>query len=1050
MSTSVDVPHDVIDQFISSHSHLLNGGAMTSRGSITQRQFNLNANSHRKDGSQTARHAPSSSQVRLSAIASATSVSHGIPPIDLSSLSLVPLGSLSKPRTWENLLVREVDDLGPGSSKLPRRYLSQRMRRVVYGGNYWSAPMRTAAQRARGLTEDSVTIKGVERKLLPVPELIARIEEQQAILARQAEEARLAPIKAKKRLMMRQRKGIDINADIKEDEVLDDPDSEHVDLMSLLDHATLQLLKAEFLRHSSKALSLSEFVSVMRRYLPVQDIGEVAFTATLCTFFDSVDVNGDGTLEWNEFTNFITETGLSNSDPTLTSSSSSSSSAMNGSATHETVEEYKQSSLVDDFPWTKQIEKLFYFPAIDHVVVCQAHTQHFTVLRGKKLTPVAPAVHGHTSDMLSSEYIDRFGWVCTSANDRSIRFWDAADHYKPIRNMQIKSDHSHIALRWTPQQGILFTATDQKQIQAYRIERGAIQTSNSNTGTVGGRSILGTNDYSSSYISSSSNPPVSKLNPYSTELVSTFSGQNDISLDLLLLDNMSSLASGSLDTTIALFDINTYQRTALLKNGHQKGVFQLAYHSNYHVLVSAAFEHSAIVWNPQARQSICRLKGHYNPLIGVQTVDNSPQILTADDSGIVKIFDIRNFSCVQTLYIEDDNARVNKLSSFVCLSPHRRIISSSHKLFVHDSLTSSSYQAPTIADLDPTIKCLYNKSHGTFISASGQSIKIWTASSGILERVYRNIIPEGEGEISALALDDAEKKIITGDTLGCIRVFNYLNGFCMKLVKTVPEREITGLYYIPQLKNILSTHWDGSISLWDENQEEGILLLKKFQSHNTNTNASKTSIPTVLSPRSLSALPTSHSNGGNEIITSCYSDNLSLFCVGSACGIISLWDFRSHVLISELLGHASEITALTFLDPYPLLVSADTEGNVCFWVVRPLVINIGKCILRLINTTKGKPAQQQLQANSAASPTSAPPPASSSSGSEICPVTALAFWTNVDARSYLAAHHGDQGAKHTDNYYALVSYIEKRSAFHGVYVMFASLFICECVLLYYV
>jgi WD40 repeat protein len=51
------------------------------------------------------------------------------------------------------------------------------------------------------------------------------------------------------------------------------------------------------------------------------------------------------------------------------------------------------------------------------------------------------------------------------------------------------------------------------------------------------------------------------------------------------------LASASLDGNVALWDINTHQRHHLLK-GHRRGVFNLAYHQDFHCLISAAFEHS--------------------------------------------------------------------------------------------------------------------------------------------------------------------------------------------------------------------------------------------------------------------------------------------------------------------------------------------------------------------------------------------------------------------------------------------------------------------------
>lgn len=55
--------------------------------------------------------------------------------------------------------------------------------------------------------------------------------------------------------------------------------------------------------------------------------------------------------------------------------------------------------------------------------------------------------------------------------------------------------------------------------------------------------------------------------------------------------DMHALCSASMDKTISLWDIKTQKRRSLLQ-GHDKGVFQLAYHPDYHILFSAAYETS--------------------------------------------------------------------------------------------------------------------------------------------------------------------------------------------------------------------------------------------------------------------------------------------------------------------------------------------------------------------------------------------------------------------------------------------------------------------------
>ncbi len=48
------------------------------------------------------------------------------------------------------------------------------------------------------------------------------------------------------------------------------------------------------------------------------------------------------------------------------------------------------------------------------------------------------------------------------------------------------------------------------------------------------------------------------------------------------------------------------------------------------------------------KDKIFLLRGHNHPLVGVKCLPDTPQIVTADTSGMVKVWDVRNFLCVQT------------------------------------------------------------------------------------------------------------------------------------------------------------------------------------------------------------------------------------------------------------------------------------------------------------------------------------------------------------------------------------------------------------------
>lgn len=65
-----------------------------------------------------------------------------------------------------------------------------------------------------------------------------------------------------------------------------------------------------------------------------------------------------------------------------------------------------------------------------------------------------------------------------------------------------------------------------------------------------------------------------------------------------------------------------------------------------------------------------------------------------------------------------------------------------------------------------------------------------------------------------------------------------------------------------------------------------------------------------------------------------YDHHLSLVATGCIDGEITVYDFELSRVEGLLIGHTGDITALTFLAPLPILVSASMDNTVCLWGVR--------------------------------------------------------------------------------------------------------------------
>jgi WD40 repeat protein len=80
--------------------------------------------------------------------------------------------------------------------------------------------------------------------------------------------------------------------------------------------------------------------------------------------------------------------------------------------------------------------------------------------------------------------------------------------------------------------------------------------------------------------------------------------------------------------------------------GHNRAVRELAYSKIHKIIVSVGFDFTVYVWNPYLENYIIKLDEHENPLVGVNCLPTLGQFVTADSKGIVKVWNIRDYSCI--------------------------------------------------------------------------------------------------------------------------------------------------------------------------------------------------------------------------------------------------------------------------------------------------------------------------------------------------------------------------------------------------------------------
>ena len=166
-------------------------------------------------------------------------------------------------------------------------------------------------------------------------------------------------------------------------------------------------------------------------------------------------------------------------------------------------------------------------------------------------------VHGHDGVVLASEYITGQNYLATSSTDLTVKFWDCNSF---TLRQQMPTPDVQTALLWNQPYQRLYSA--------------------------------------------SINGIVSVWDSKTLERKKVLKGHKDVVMDLHAIESLDVVASASLDGTIRLWDQATMSDGKELTYQGAKGVLSLAYKPAYRALISAGFDHDAVVWNPYVQKDV--------------------------------------------------------------------------------------------------------------------------------------------------------------------------------------------------------------------------------------------------------------------------------------------------------------------------------------------------------------------------------------------------------------------------------------------------------------
>ncbi|GAB4819533.1 hypothetical protein N2152v2_006579 [Parachlorella kessleri] len=273
------------------------------------------------------------------------------------------------------------------------------------------------------------------------------------------------------------------------------------------------------------------------------------------------------------------------------------------------------------------------------------------------------------------------------------------------------------------------------------------------------------------------------------------------------------LLSSSLDSTVKVLDLarGAVANTFAL---HRKAVRSMAYSRAFSLVASAGPERSVLLWPPKGNinRKIGELVGHSAGVVQVVMADARSQAITLAEDHTIRVWDLRNHSCVQTInpseWERGEDSRAEAL--FYDIRYNRLVTAGSSRpsWWDHRAVQSDKGHNGRLCS------ALYNSAFDVVVSGDqAGGILMWNAQNGQCEGGF-SFNGGSSLKLTAMAFDANQRRLLTASETGELKIWNFNSGAVLRQYKHKEGRkEITAVAFLtpPQFEEACPNEDSGSV-----------------------------------------------------------------------------------------------------------------------------------------------------------------------------------------------------------------------------------------------
>uniref|UniRef100_K3WYA4 EF-hand domain-containing protein n=1 Tax=Globisporangium ultimum (strain ATCC 200006 / CBS 805.95 / DAOM BR144) TaxID=431595 RepID=K3WYA4_GLOUD len=611
-----------------------------------------------------------------------------------------------------------------------------------------------------------------------------------------------------------------------------------MDVMMNMTTEDVRVLREKF----TGKMSLEQFVVLLKNTLHDRIHSELDFVVGVVELFHTIDVNGDEFLDWDEFAGYMMDAGQAKSDfyfEDLRQKKCYQHMPLplcDDKTPMNSIRSYIQQML-----YMHEQNAIAYFEHDSDVVYLYGlhfdrndGPRHLSTLR------LHTAFQEHTIICMAYVATKKLLVISSMLFMGYLSVWCVADLHSPAMVHRVESQCPHEQLTWVPSLQCLLTAA------------------------VGFPAISKKKNSRDGYRPNAAAQTYTKLNQLlrwdlvgktlvSTEFVLKDRLKGVSALETFKCINRTHIAIGSEDGVLIVVDAESWETVSSF-DAHGNGVKMLCYSVHVESLASAGFHSYSdettlhiSIWKKKGAAGHLvfetSLKHHDAPVELINFVDSKRQLISLDAGGTFKVYSSvlltptsEPWECLQSSQVAPTPTEPNRILS--CFVVPETVASDA--VLVTAGRTVAFYDLCEVKDREEVFYAHYCQSLNLIMGVTISKVLFWNAETGRLWKAYeyaailaastdpaprRNTSGPAcdlgnPRTITAVCMDDRERKVILGDDAGSLKVINAVNGNIMKELDP-HHQAISSISYVLHGKRVVSISIDSSLHIYDENNPLG-------------------------------------------------------------------------------------------------------------------------------------------------------------------------------------------------------------------------------------